>query len=235
MNRNTVETSYGKVSFLLRKGKKYLVLLHGLGGVGNNFMKISSCLDDDIGLVFPDLLGHGRSAKPDDIRISDQARMINELMRLLNLKDFFVGGNSYGGWVALSYETTFKNSLGLVLMDSAGTNLTVGDQGQETVEKFLERLERVSPKNDMRIMRKIVENNSGKTYKISEDQLEKITKRTLIIWGMNDHMIPSEYGVRMSQLIPDSTLKLIQSGTHTPHISSSDEVCRSIEDFLNRE
>ena len=56
MERLYAETRHGKISYMFRPGKEYLVLLHGLGGIGNNFMKLAKCLGDDIGLVFSDLL-----------------------------------------------------------------------------------------------------------------------------------------------------------------------------------
>ena len=235
MYRHTLQTSHGKVSFLFREGEKYIILLHGLGGLGNNFMKISSCIPEKYGVILPDLLGHGHSVKNHDIKVSDQAEMIHDLIEGLGVKEFFIGGNSYGGWVALYYEIKYGDSQGLILIDNAGTNPTVGDQGQESVEKFMLRLEKVSPGNDMEIMREIVENNTGGREKIDEKMLATIRKRTLIIWGEEDHMIPLEYGIRMSQNIKSSTLNIIKEGTHTPHVSSSEKVCQSVVNFLDGE
>lgn len=233
MYRHTLQTSQGKVSFLFREGTKYLILLHGLGGIGNNFMKISSCIPEDYGIVLPDLLGHGQSARPNNITITNQADMIHELIGAMDIKEFFIGGNSYGGWVALSYEVKYADSQGLILIDNAGTNPTVGDQGEESVEKFMSRIERVSPKNDMKIMRQIVENNTGSKYKIDAEKLRKIGKRSLIIWGKEDQMIPVEYGIRANENMQNSKLVIIENGTHTPHVSSNEKVCESIVDYLN--
>ena len=235
MYRHTLQTSHGKVSFLFREGEKYIILLHGLGGLGNNFMKISSCIPESYGVILPDLLGHGQSAKPHDIKVSDQAEMIHELIEGLDVREFFLGGNSYGGWVALFYEIKYGDSQGLILIDNAGTNPTVGDQGQESVEKFMLRLERVSPKNDMDIMREIVENNTGSQCKVNEEMLKTIKKRTLILWGEKDQMIPVDYGIQMNHNIQGSKLEIIKDGTHTPHVSSSENVCRSIINFLDGE
>ena len=155
------------------------------------------------------------------------------MMDTMDIKEFFIGGNSYGGWVALSYEVKYADSQGLILIDNAGTNPTVGDQGEESVEKFMSRIERVSPKNDMKIMRQIVENNTGSKYKIDAEKLRKIGKRSLIIWGKEDQMIPVEYGIRANENMQNSKLVIIENGTHTPHVSSNEKVCGSIVDYLN--
>ena len=69
---------------------------------------------------------------------------------------------------ALFYEIKYGDSQGLILIDNAGTNPTVGDQGQESVEKFMLRLERVSPKNDMDIMR---EERKWRTFWVAREQV----------------------------------------------------------------
>ena len=128
MYRHTLQTSQGKVSFLFREGTKYLILLHGLGGIGNNFMKISSCIPEDYGIVLPDLLGHGQSARPENITITNQADMIHELIGAMDVKEFFIGGNSYGGWVALSYEEPQRSSTFTCLCSPIGTSPRISFQ-----------------------------------------------------------------------------------------------------------
>jgi pimeloyl-ACP methyl ester carboxylesterase len=233
MDRQTAKTPQGNVSYLMREGKEYIVLLHGLGGMGNNFLRIAPNINKDYGLIFPDLLGHGKSAMLNNITIKDQVLAIRNLLEKLEIENFYLGGNSYGGWVALSYEITYRNSEGLILIDSAGTNPTVGDLEMESKEKFLEKLMKMNPKNTKSIMENIVDNNKGNKFKINNEELEMLNTKTLIIWGENDKMIPKEYGLNIHKNVKNSKIIVLENGGHTPHISHAEEVSRSINDFLN--
>ena len=102
MFRRSFESSYGTISYIERSGKIPVIFLHGLGGTGNSWMKLPQHLKEDIGLYFLDLVGQGRSAKPDiEYTISVQEDVIGELTEALGLEDVSLVGNSYGGWERL--------------------------------------------------------------------------------------------------------------------------------------
>ena len=233
MERLYAETRHGKISYMFRPGKEYLVLLHGLGGIGNNFMKLAKCLGDDIGLVFPDLLGHGKSCAPENITVTAQVEAIHDLISNLHLGKFYLGGNSYGGWISMFYQVKFGDSEGLVLISSAGTNPTVADQGGESVETFLKRVMDMNSSNREESIRNILGNNSGDSYKLKTEDLMKISVPTLIIWGEKDSMISQDHGKFIHEYISGSKLSIIQGGGHTTHSTHPDQVCSLITDFIN--
>lgn len=234
MERKTLNTKFGEISYLIRNGEKYLILLHGLGGRGNNFLTLASKIDKRCGIILPDLLGHGKSAKLMDITIEMQSNMINEMIHILQLKNYFIGGNSYGGWVALFHEVNYGTSEGIILLDNAGTNPTVGDQGEESVERFMDRIRRVTPNNNMNVIESIVRKNSGNGYKINEKDLMDLNMPAMIIWGEEDTMISKSYGERMSELIKNSKLHILTGIGHTPHVKATEKVSVLINDFLDR-
>ena len=233
MERLYRETRHGRISFMFRPGQRYLVLLHGLGGLGNNFMKLAGCINSYYGLVFPDLLGHGKSDSPEDITIKTQSEAVEDLINELGIKEFYIGGNSYGGWVSLEHESEFKNSLGIILISSAGTNLTVGDFGDESVDSFLARVMNMNPSNRKDVIRKILLRNSGEAFRITSEMLASIDKPALIIWGSRDSMIDINHGKFMNEHLINSRFVVIEGGGHTPHSSHPKEVCASISDFLD--
>ncbi|MGP6239201.1 alpha/beta fold hydrolase [Cuniculiplasma sp. SKW4] len=232
MNRFYVETSEGKISYLKKDGKPFIILLHGMGGMGNNFLKIASCIKSNYGLIFPDLLGHGKSYIPRDISVGIQADAIQELIENLGIDEYYIGGNSYGGWVSLYHEYKYGGSKGLILISSAGTNPTVSEYGGENEDQFIMRIMKMNPGNNEMAIRNMLRNNGKGDFKITDDMLRKINKRTLIIWGEKDRMIPVQYGDILHNGIANSEMHLIKDGGHTTHVSHPDEVCSLINNFL---
>ena len=52
MYRHTLQTSHGKVSFLFREGEKYIILLHGLGGLNDSIKENMKVLETKTGKGF---------------------------------------------------------------------------------------------------------------------------------------------------------------------------------------
>jgi Predicted hydrolases or acyltransferases (alpha/beta hydrolase superfamily) len=182
--RRSFESSYGTISYIERSGKIPVIFLHGLGGTGNSWMKLPQHLKEDIGLYFLDLVGQGRSAKPDiEYTISVQEDVIGELTEALGLEDVSLVGNSYGGWVAMRYSLDRKQPTHLVLEDSAGVNRTFGEMEEGSRDQFVEMVVRGNPMNARSVISNIVKNNSNPSWKLKESELKKLKAKTLIIWG----------------------------------------------------
>ncbi len=232
MNRFYVQTDHGRISYLKKEGNPVIIMLHGMGGMGNNFLKISGCVNGDYGFVFPDLLGHGKSDKPENITVGIQAEAIDELIRELGIEKYYIGGNSYGGWVSLYHEYMYGSSMGMILISSAGTNPTVSEYGGENEEAFIERIMKMNPANDKASIRNMLRNNGDGDFKITPGILGKIEKKSLVIWGSNDRMIPLEYGKLIHDGLRNSEMHIIEGGGHTTHVTHYEEVCSLINNFL---
>lgn len=235
MERRNIKLSMGNMSYLERPGKTYLILLHGLGGYGNNFLRMSNLISDDYGIILPDLLGHGKSEKLRNLTVEDQSKAVKEMISSLGIEDYIIGGNSYGGWVSQYHEIAYGDASKLILIDSAGSNPTVGQNGSESVEKFLKRIEKVYPNNHMECIRDMLTNNTDSQFVITDEMLRKITKPTLILWGDMDSLIPLKYARHIHELISTSTLEIIEGAGHTPHFEAFQKVASSVNDFLHRE
>ncbi|MCL5437929.1 MAG: alpha/beta hydrolase [Candidatus Thermoplasmatota archaeon] len=235
MERLAIATRYGDVSLLFRRGEKYLVTLHGMGGSGNNWMKIVSGLPEDWGLVLPDLLGHGRSDRPDiKYEVSQQCEAINDLIRELEISDFSLMGHSYGGWISMRYQELYGGNRKVILVASAGINPTVVEMNG-MFEPFLDRVYKVSSFNDRDTIRKILLNNGRPEEKMTESRLSGVPGSYLLIWGDNDTMIPLEYGKRLQRYIPGSRLEIIRGAGHMPHVTNPGVVQELVSSFLLRE
>ncbi|SMD31351.1 alpha/beta fold hydrolase [Picrophilus oshimae] len=230
MIRNYSETRFGRISYLIRDGKIPLILMHGFGGTGNTFLRIEPYLNENFKVIFPDLLGHGHSDKPDiDYTIHQQALAINDMIKSLNLDKIIIGGNSYGGWIALDYALNINEPEALILIDSAGTNRTFAEDGM--VNEVVDEIMKVRNYKNRDALIKIAENNGRPSEKINLNDLKRLSCKTIIIWGKNDNTIPISKGYEYKNYIRNSEMHVLDSG-HTPQISNPEEVSSIINKII---
>jgi pimeloyl-ACP methyl ester carboxylesterase len=219
MQRKYAQTEYGKISYLDRDKGYPLIFLHGFGGTGNTWLKIEPLLDAGIRPILVDLLGHGHSDKPEiDYRITQQAEAIKSLIEDLDLENFSIAGNSYGGWIALKFASTIINPDMIFLVDSAGISPTPGEQGIKTAGDFIDSILKVRNYKNRDALETIMKNNAREDEKITYDELAAIRCPTTVIWGRDDRVIPLEYGERLNAGIKGSQLIVIDGAGHTPQI-----------------
>lgn len=99
-----------------------LLLLHGIAGSSGTWIPAMRLLQSDYTLLAPDLLGHGRSAKPlGDYSLGNQASGMRDLLHLLGIDRVTVVGQSFGGGVAMQFAYQFPERCErLVLVDAGG-------------------------------------------------------------------------------------------------------------------
>jgi pimeloyl-ACP methyl ester carboxylesterase len=97
-----------------------IVLIHRLGSSMHEWSAITPLLASDHRVIRVDLLGHGGSAKPSGgYSIENQARLVAEALRELDVTHALVVGHSMGGAVAVALATLDPLAVSqLVLMDS---------------------------------------------------------------------------------------------------------------------
>ncbi|MHA1931059.1 MAG: alpha/beta fold hydrolase [Promethearchaeota archaeon] len=72
---------------------------------------------------------------------------------------------------------------------------------------------------------------SFKTYNVFNN-LHKNTQKTLLLTTSHDVLAPKERMMEIHNLIPNSTLKVIEKAGHESHKSNAPEVNKAIIDFL---
>ena len=99
-----------------------VILIHGLGASADIWMHNISAIASGYRVYAPDLVGFGRSDKP-DVKYSPSymSAFINDFMTALDIRDACLIGQSLGGGIALEYQLQFPSKVQkLVLVDSAG-------------------------------------------------------------------------------------------------------------------
>ncbi|MFD3538932.1 haloalkane dehalogenase [Streptomyces sp. NPDC058662] len=82
------------------------VLLHGNPGSSHLWRKVLPAIDLPARLLAPDLIGMGRSGKPDvPYRFTDHARYLDDWFDQLNLNGVVLVGHDWGGALAFDWAT----------------------------------------------------------------------------------------------------------------------------------
>lgn len=137
-----LETEDGKKIFYETYGSQSdvpLLLLHGIGADHNMWEpQINTYPKQGYFLVVPDLRGHGKSSKVDNLSLEDWSKDLIELLDELGLKKASVAGVSMGGIIAQHLAIHYPDRLDrLILSDTfselrtfseklMGTSQTIG-------------------------------------------------------------------------------------------------------------
>ena len=116
-------TWHGQEMVFRRAGEGPAVLLiHGIAGSFDTWDPVLQALGRGCEVIAPDLLGHGRSAKPrGDYSLGAYATGLRDLLRALNIDAVTVVGHSMGGGIAMQFAYQFPERCErLVLVNSGG-------------------------------------------------------------------------------------------------------------------
>jgi pimeloyl-ACP methyl ester carboxylesterase len=99
-----------------------LLLIHGITSSAESWREVLPALAEDHRVIAPDLLGHGRSAKPrGDYSLGAYASGIRDLLLALGHDRATVVGHSLGGGVAMQFSYQFpERTERLALVSSGG-------------------------------------------------------------------------------------------------------------------
>jgi pimeloyl-ACP methyl ester carboxylesterase len=117
-----IELHGHRVSYRIAGEGSPVLLIHGIAGRSEQWLDSMELLAEDHTVVAPDLLGHGRSAKPrGDYSLGAYASGLRDLLVALGLMKATVVGHSLGGGIALQFAYQFPERTGrLVLVSSGG-------------------------------------------------------------------------------------------------------------------
>ena len=99
-----------------------IVLVHGITSSSRTWRQVMPRLAERHDVIAPDLLGHGRSAKPrGDYSLGAYASGIRDLLAILDVPSATIVGHSLGGGIAMQFAYQFPTRVErLVLVDSGG-------------------------------------------------------------------------------------------------------------------
>jgi pimeloyl-ACP methyl ester carboxylesterase len=232
-----------------------MLLIHGLGARGEDWAPlIPGLAAAGFHVYAPDLLGYGRSPRPDvSYSIPLEEKFVVQFLQAMHVSHADVGGWSMGGWVAATLALDHPELVErLVLYDSAGIYFpaTFGaslfipsdaadlfhltemlDPNPKPLPSFVARAAiKKLQRNGWIIRRAVGSMTDGRD--LLDFRLASLDRPTLIVWGSKDVLIPLSVGQTMHQLIPHSSLDVIEGCGHLAPGQCSNAVLAGTVDFL---
>jgi pimeloyl-ACP methyl ester carboxylesterase len=235
-----------------------VVLVHGLGGHGEDWLNLSDYLvKAGYRVYLPDLPGYGRSEQPADFSYSvhDEAEAVVGFLDALGLKQVDLGGWSMGGGVvqhvAIKHPERVRR---LMLFDAVGldqmptfdvrlfTPATPAELDQldallypnpPKVPGFIARdILRHSSMNAWVIHRALDSMRTGQ--EATDTLLPELKMPLLIVWGAEDRIIPLSQGETMHRLVPRAELDVFPGCGHMAPTQCAARIGPKVIEFVKR-
>lgn len=118
----TIQIHGQPVTFHMMGEGPPILLIHGITSSSRTWKRVMPRLAETHTVIAPDLLGHGRSAKPKgDYSLGAYASGIRDLLVALEIPRSTVVGHSLGGGIAMQFAYQFPERMGrMVLVNSGG-------------------------------------------------------------------------------------------------------------------
>jgi pimeloyl-ACP methyl ester carboxylesterase len=256
--REIVNLNGHRVAYHDAGAGEVLLLVHGLSGDSSSWAEVMPILSAKYRVIAPDLLGHGRSDKPDaDYSPALFARLLRDLLDALGIDKATVVGHSLGGGVAMTFASQHRNYCRrLVLLNSGGFGTevsvllrTLSLPGSGFVLPLIAAAhalwtggvstvrEKLPPRDDRRVflrtLRSVV-NLRGQAASALACLHSFADLPTQIIGGENDRIIPVAHAHAAHKALPGSRLDILPGVGHDPQKQRPEIVADLIDDFIAR-
>jgi 3-oxoadipate enol-lactonase len=238
-----------------------VVLLHGLGSCGDDWLFQTPAFTRHYRVIAPDFRGHGHStdsAKP--ITIQRLATDVVDLMAALDISAAHVVGLSLGGLVAQQLALDYPDKVDRLVLTNTFAHLWPTNAREALilgrraiVSLFLPmhitaRVVAVDlfPKPDQAELRTaIIERVGGNNMQSYRKfirairsfdlrpQLPHIHAPTLVITGERDNIVPRGCQLQLVHSIPNVQWRVIQDSGHATPIDQAEAFNTTVLDFLN--
>ncbi len=106
------------LSYSLVGNGSLVVLIHGLLGNRRNLASLAGALSEDYSVCSLDLPNHGDSPSSDDMRFTQMAALVNEVVESFGVTDGVrLMGHSLGGKVAMAYALAYPERVSHLLVE----------------------------------------------------------------------------------------------------------------------
>jgi pimeloyl-ACP methyl ester carboxylesterase len=117
----SVELHGHRVGYQMAGSGPPLVLLHGITSTSDAWREVMPRLAERYTVIAPDMLGHGRSAKPSgDYSLGAYAAGVRDLLAVLGFERGTLVGHSFGGGIAMQFAYLFPEFVERMALISSG-------------------------------------------------------------------------------------------------------------------
>ena len=229
-----------------------LLLLHGLFGALSNWEDVINGFKTRFRVIIPLMPIYEMPKK--EASVEGLVEFIDGFVKLFELKDLTLLGNSLGGHVALVYTVQnpdnvkrlvltgssglFENSMGgsfpkrgnydYIKERVAYTFYDPKTASKELVDEVFEITNNIA-----KCMRIVAIAKSAQRHNMA-DVIQNINAPTLLIWGLNDTITPPEVAHDFNRLISHSELRFIDQCGHAPMMEQPIHFISYLEEFLSK-
>jgi len=230
-----LNTSYGQ-THLIETGdpsKPKIFLFHG--SCSNSAMWFSDLrsLSEDFNCFAVDILGEAGKSDENrlDLQTDDYAKWVNELLGELSVEKINLIGNSFGGWMAMKFATTFPKKVDtLTLIASSGITNTkasflmksifysfMGEKGIQKLNAYIfgtDDIPDIAVETTNLIFRNF-KPMMGSLPVYTDEELGKLTMPVISFAGENDVTVDAKKSAeRLEKTVNRVEIKLIKKSGH---------------------
>lgn len=195
------------------KGPKVLILLHGIAGHLEAYMRNMLPHAEHFRVMAIDMLGHGFTDKPErDYEIKDYVEHLRDFIDAIGADKVHISGESMGGWVAARFAATYPERVDRLVLNTAG--------GMIADPRVMERLRTLSLnacKNpDREATRKRLEFLMLDPSIVTEDLVESrfgVYRQPTMLKAMESIMCLQDMEIRQRNMLTPDELGKIEAET----------------------
>ena len=241
------------------KADQVVMMLHGLGSKGVDWIFQLEALKGLYQMLTVDLPGHGDSPIPSGWpTMADMARDLRTLLMQLGIPSLHLVGLSLGGGIALQLAVDYPELARTVTVVNASATLGGGAQRlPSSVARLglllfgkMDWLGRwvaggLFPRVDQQELREVAEKRIAENSRMSyikavaavlrfnlSDRLGAITRPTLVVAGSNDRTVTMRSKAQLAAAIPGARLEVIKGSGHATPLDAPREFNVLLLDFL---
>lgn len=251
-----VQVGAYRVHYFVGGEGKPLLLIHGLASRAEDWApEMPGYAKNGFRVYAIDLLGCGRSAKPDiAYSIQQQVDLVNGFLDAVHVPTADVAGWSMGGWIGLEFTLQHSERVSrVVAMDAAGLHYTRDFDTSVFEPKNVQQLDRLygliadhPPRLPTFVKRDLVRRLSRSAWIIHrmvesmltgqnalDGRLNQIHVPVLIVWGAQDRLTPTYLAERMHAAMPQSVLEVYQGCGHAAPARCAGRIVPDVVRFLH--
>jgi 3-oxoadipate enol-lactonase len=258
-----IPVSSGQISYLVRgkPASSPVLLLHGLGSCGEDWLLQLPELEPEFLVIMPDLRGHGRSSDLlAGVRIEHLAADMAEVLQRVAGQPAHIVGLSMGGLVAqqlaLEYQKLVKSLTLVNTFPRIRTSVGMFVRGLiRSSYLLIGRMDLLAawlakglfPKPEQAQYRELAAarfcSNSKENYVRAaraiarfnvHKRLGEITADTLVVAGDRDRTVPLQAAVLLKEAIPGAQMSTIGDSGHATPIDAYEDFNRILTAFLTQ-